>query len=243
MSGQNIYLLTYLPAPGNLGDQAPLSCRQFLSILSEDDGMICSGELARAIMLSDDLLLRDACLGGEIDINNENDPKISHPVVLDILQMTDEEPLPEYILPQDDAATANIKIPADNVWESYFRYVDAMGRKYNSKFTIAWVGFEVALRNAVAEERAKVLELEPSDYFVAEDLADAQTDFTTAVNEWSVAANPMEGQRALDQARWEWLNQNDAFFSFDDDELVSYAAKLLLMKRWGRLTELMETTK
>lgn len=239
MSGQNIFLLAYLPTPGELSDRPALSCAQFLGQLKEDDEMARPRELARAIMLSDDLLQRDSHLAGEIDPTNEADPKATTPIVLTALQLCDEEPLPEFLTLPEDAT--NVKIAADTVWEAYFRYAMATGKKWNSKFLTAWVGYEVALRNALVEERAKTLELEPTDYFVAEDLAETTVELSAVLNEFSVAENPMAAQRVLDSARWLWLKENDVFFSFGDDELAAYAAKIMLQRRWSRLTELMET--
>lgn len=241
MSGRNIFFLAYLPTPGQLSDRPALSCAQFLAELEDDDMMARPRELAKAIMLSDDLLQRDSHLAGEIDQANEADPKASSPIILTALQLCDEEPLPEYLtLPED---STNIRIPADTVWEAYFRYAMATGKKWNSKFLTAWVGYEVALRNALAEERAKVLELEPTDYFVAEDLAETTVELSAVLNEFSVAENPMAAQRVLDSARWQWLKENDTYFSFGDDELAAYAAKIMLQRRWSRLTELVETEK
>lgn len=238
MSGRNIFFLTYLPTPGELSDEPALSCAQFLSQLEEDAKMARPRGVARAIMLSDDLLQRDSHLAGEIDPENEADPKASTPIILTTLQLCDEEPLPEYlILPEN---TTNIKIQADVVWEAYFRYAMETGKKWNSKFLTAWVGYEVALRNAIAEQRAKALDLEPIDYFVAEDLAETAIDFSAVLNEWAGAENPMASQRVLDSARWRWLNENDTYFSFGDDELAAYAAKIMLQQRWSRLTELVE---
>ncbi len=241
MSGRNIFMLAYLPTPGELSDQPALSCAQFLSLLAEDVKMARPRELSQAILLSDDLLQRDAHLAGEIDLNNENDPKISDPIILTTLQLCDEEPLPDYlVLPED---TQHLRIAADVVWEAYFRYVMAAGQKWHSKFLTAWVGYEVALRNGLAEERAKTLELEATDYFVAEDLADTAVDLSGVLNEFATAANPLAAQLALDSARWQWLKDNDAYFSFGDDELIAYAAKIMLQKRWSRLTELQEAKK
>ena len=239
MSGRNIFALTYLPAPDELSDPPAISCADFIAMLVDDAEMLRPFELSRAIILSDDLLQRDAHLAGEIDPANEADPKASPPIVLTTLQLSDEEPLPEYLMLPESIESA--KIAADVVWEAYFRYAMSIGKKWNSKFMIAWVGFEVALRNALAEERAKALDLEPTDYFVAEDLADTSADFSTLMNEFSAAPNPQAAQRAMDQGRWNWLKENDEYFSFGDDELIAYAAKLMLQQRWSRLTELQET--
>jgi len=37
-------------------------------------------------------------------------------------------------------------------------------------------------------------------------------------------------------ARWAWLADNDAWFSFRDDELAVYAARLMLLHQWKRIT-------
>jgi len=239
MSGRNVYLLTYLPHLGNLGEAPPVSCAEFLSLLAEDENLARPLELTRAVLLGDDLLLRDAHLGGEIDPANEADPKLAEPVILTTGQLCDDEPLPEYLTAE--GSTETTKIVTDVVWEAYFRHAHALANQLQSRFLIAWVGFEIALRNAVAQERAEALELEPGDYFVAEDIADTTIDLASTVNEWSAAPDPLAGQRVLDQARWAWLGENDAYFGYGDEELIAYGAKLMLQQRWGRLIELTET--
>jgi len=57
------------------------------------------------------------------------------------------------------------------------------------------------------------------------------------VNEWALAPDPLRAQRVLDEARWRWLSDHDGRFSFEADELAAYAAKLVLLDRWRRLTE------
>jgi hypothetical protein len=46
----------------------------------------------------------------------------------------------------------------------------------------------------------------------------------------------LEGQKVLDRARWAWLDEHDRWFTFEDDELAAYAARLLLVNRWHRIT-------
>jgi len=55
------------------------------------------------------------------------------------------------------------------------------------------------------------------------------------IAEWTAAPDPLAGQRVLDQARWSWLKEHDAWFSFGGDELAVYAAKLMLIDRWHRV--------
>ena len=112
-----------------------------------------------------------------------------------------------------------------------------MARRHGSVFLADWVGYEVALRNALAAARAKRLGLDENDYLVATDLAATDEDFTTLLSEWTAASTPLAGLRVLIAARWAWLAEHDAWFSFSDDELAAYAAKLMLLHQWRRLAE------
>ena len=229
MSGENIYLLSFLPSLDHLGQEPPLSCAEFLRQLDDESGLGPLRRLAEAVVLSDDLLQRDAQLAGQAEPPSPN--------VLTVEQVRDEMPLPDELVPTE---TVSPRIAADAVWSAYFRYAAELARQSRSRFLTAWVGFEVALRNAVAETRARALGLEPNDYLVAEDLETFRENFTPTVNEWSAAANPLAAQRVLDSARWQWLSDNDTYFSFGDDELLAYAAKLMLTERWYRLSQAIE---
>ena len=94
----------------------------------------------------------------------------------------------------------------------------------------------MALRNAIAEDRAKQLELDVDEYLVAPDLG-GDEDCTAAVNEWSAAPDPLAAMKALDSVRWTWLADHDRWFTFQNDELTAYAAKLVLLHRWHRLKQ------
>ena len=233
MTGKNYYLLSFLPSLVTLGDQPPLSCADFLdrlhSLVSPRPG-----RLGRAVFLSDDLLQREAFLVGELES--------PVPTVLTVPQVRGEMPLPDFLQFSQSAegVVETTKIASDAIWSDYFFHVAEMARTWSSRFLVGWVSFEVTCRNAVAEARARSLQLEPADYFVAETLGGSREDFAPVVNEWSAAEDPLQGQRVLDSARWRWLGENDAYFSFGDDELGAYAAKLMLTERWYRLTEAVE---
>jgi hypothetical protein len=49
--------------------------------------------------------------------------------------------------------------------------------------------------------------------------------------------NPLSGLKVLDRARWDWLSRNDRAYSFENDEIAAYAAKLMLLHRWRRLAQ------
>jgi len=54
---------------------------------------------------------------------------------------------------------------------------------------------------------------------------------------WTQASTPLAGLRVLIEARWAWLAEHDAWFSFRDDELAAYAVRLMLLEQWRRLAQ------
>jgi hypothetical protein len=224
MIGDNYYLITALEMPDELGSPPPIAPGALLEHLQDNRRAV---RCVRALLLGDDLLQREAMLAEEIDQ--------AAPAVLTQAQLRDEEPLPEPLTAP--AETGHLKVPGDALWANYFRYVAAVARRENSEFLRRWVGFEVALRNALVTARATALGLEAGEYTVAEELADPAGELTAIVNEWGAAENPLSALRVLDRARWRWIDQNAPTYSFGDDELVAYAARLMLLGRWHRMSQ------
>ena len=222
MAAQNYYLLSALPHLPALGSAPPVRGRAFLDMV--DDAPV--RPVVDALFLSDDLLQRDAAAAGELDE--------AQPRVLSEAQVAGDAPLPEALaLSAEDAGGP--RVATGRTWEAYFRHAAAVAARKNSAFLRAWVGYEVALRNALAAERASALGLDPAAYQVAPDLAGSGGDVDAVVNAWSAAPDPLAGLRALDAARWRWIDDHDAWFTFEDDELAAYAARLMLLIRWQRL--------
>ncbi len=222
MGGENYYLVTALPTLGKLGSEVPITLQQLLEHVGPAADACRAIE---AILLGGDLMQREAVLSGEL--------QSADPIVLTEAQLRDEQPLPDYLAETADLHSRR-RIAADAVWEAYFRYAADTAGIIGNEFLSEWVASEVALRNALAERRAKNLDLDANDYLVAADLA-SDDDFTLLVNEWASAANPLAGLRMLDRGRWDWAGRHDRWFTFANDELAAYAAKLMLLDRWQRL--------
>jgi len=219
------YYLASLPALGELGSEPSMGFAELLEHLEDDRQR---HELVGSLLLLDDLLQREAFLAGELE---EADP-----AVLSIHQVRNEGPLPEFLALEVDAQQSSRLSVADRLWDAYFRYVAGVAQQRGSRFLAAWVGYEVALRNALVAARAKRLGLDEGDYLVAAGLASAGDEVTAAVSAWSSAATPLAGQQSLLRARWDWLTAHDAWFTFSDDELAVYAARLMLLHQWQRMT-------
>ena len=215
---------------GELGDSPPIDADDLLALLEGSEKPL---RVIKAILLGDDLLQRDAFLSGEID-----SPET---VVLTADQAKNEAPLPDELQLHEEAPR---KIASDATWEAYFQFAASVGKR-SCKLLSDWVSYEVTLRNQLACARARSLKLEDDSYVIAESLENEDEDFAALINEWSAAMvkSPLAAQRVLDSARWDWLDKNDAYYSFTIDELGVYAARLMLTRRWFRLGEVEEKSK
>jgi hypothetical protein len=220
---RHYYLATALPALGEPGSRPPLTPAELATRL---EGTTAE-PLARAILLEDDLIQRDACLAGELA-----EPRSA---VLSPGQARGQEPLPEDLASggeRDPRATG--AVPGDALWAAYWRHVAGVAAARRSAFLMAWVEAEVGLRNALAAARARALGLDPLRYLVAPELAGPRPREDSVVAAWSAAPNPLAGLQVLLRARWDWLDHEGARYSFDDDELASYTARLAVLHRWYR---------
>ena len=221
------YLLCALPALGSFGTAPPLSKQGFWALVTESEG---PADIVRALLLGDDLLQRETVLAGEIE------PDQAEVAILSLHRQ--EEPLPDFLLTEheDQGEESRYRIPADLLWERYFRYTLKIARSAHSRFLGHWAGYEVGLRNAMAFKRAEALGLDPGPYLVAQELADPGADFGIVLTQWSGASNPLAALEALDRARWDWLTENEPWYCFSDDEVAAYTAKLMLLQRWHRIS-------
>ena len=225
---QRFYLLCFLPDLKGFGSPPPIGKQDLLAVVTESEG---PAEVVQALLLSDDLLQRESVLAGETE------PEHADPAVLSFAQPESETTLPDFLTSEPEYGNGHLSgsIAADPIWRKYFLHTSEIAGLTHSHFLQAWVGFEVGLRNALVKGRAAALELDPEPYMVLQDLGDPEIVFTDILAEWSAASNPAEALEALDRARWKWLSENEPWYSFSDDEVAAYTAKLMILQRWQRI--------
>lgn len=230
MRRRNFYLLCILKALGPFGSPPPVSKQEFLALVKDCDG---PKDIVEALLLSEDLLQREAVLADEIE------PDQADMAILSVTQKQDVQPLPDFLISEPDDTPENLKtlIDVDAMWQRYFHYAKKVSRDAGSPFLSAWVGFEVGLRNAMAIARAEALELDSTSYLVAPELANQVVPFDGIIADWASASNPLEALETLDRARWHHFIENERWFSFSDDEVAAYTAKLMLLHRWHRILD------
>jgi hypothetical protein len=219
MNGDFCYRLSSLPALGDLGAAPPVRPRELLD-LSESSPP--ARPIVEALLLHEDLRLREGLAAREL--------RGASSVVLTAAQVSGESPLPPYL-----RSESGRPIDADATWEAYFRFVASVARTCGCEFLARWVGFEVALRNALAVARASRLRLDAEGYLVATELGEPSERVAAIVGERNAARTPLAEFETLIKARWMWVADHEAWFSFSVDEFAAYAAKLILLIQYRRL--------
>jgi hypothetical protein len=219
-----------LPVLEPFGSAPPLNRQKLLALVTESEGPV---DIVRSLLLSDDLLQREAVLAGEIE------PDLADLAVLTYAQAEGKQPLPHFLAPEQEREhdVTGSQIAVDLIWRRYFRYMAKVARHTRSDFLSAWIEYEVGLRNAIAAARAVKLQLDPKPYLVTPELENPDVSFDTALAEWSAEPNPLVALQALDKARWRWLIEQEQWYSFSDDEVAAFTAKLMLLHRWHRISE------
>ncbi len=109
------------------------------------------------------------------------------------------------------------------------------GYIYKGKQTVlkGWFSFETALRNEFVKIRASHRHIDPAPYL----RQDGYTGPSLFHAVMSAHRNPslLESERALDQERWNFLEELERGHYFDIDFLIVYAFKLLILERWERI--------
>lgn len=218
-----------LPSLDPIGSIPPLRKSDLLEQVVASNGPVRTVEV---LLLNDDLMQYQALLAEEIEQNQVD------MAILSLDKGEDETVLPDFLLPQETSEAAEMekeRLSVDAIWARYFRHAAEVAKRSASSFLKAWVAFEVGLRNALAAARARKLELDPTGYMVAPELADQKSDYNQIVSAWSSAPDPLTAQETLDKARWDWLEEHGGWYSFHDREVEAYTAKLVLLHRWRRI--------
>ncbi len=219
--------MSALPSLEPIGSIPPMGKRDFLDQVGESKGPI---ETVEVLFLGDDLTQYQALLADEIERDRLD------LAVLSIDKPEDEAVLPAFLLPEEGTEEQeDARASVDAVWSRYFRHAASVAKRKSSAFLREWIGFEVGLRNALVRARARALELDAAAYLVTPDLADGDIDYTHAISTWSAAPNPLAAQQALDEIRWDWLEENEGWYSFAAREVEVYAARLVLLHHWRRI--------
>jgi len=96
-----------------------------------------------------------------------------------------------------------------------------------------WCSFNIALNNEIVKIIAARRHISPEKYL----RNDGYSSFDVAHIAISSHRSPslIEGERAIDQARWDYLEELSFGHYFDLGCLLIYLQKLLILERWRRI--------
>lgn len=100
-------------------------------------------------------------------------------------------------------------------------------------FLRGWHEFDTDLRNELVKVRASRRRVDASKYSRRERYVET-TIAHLAINAHR-SLSPLEGERMLDNARWQKLEESSFGHYFDLEFLLIYALKLLILERWERI--------
>lgn len=92
--------------------------------------------------------------------------------------------------------------------------------------------FETALRNALVVMRAKKKGVKPELFLREEEGRKGERDMSHLLSLLQSAAHPMERERILDKARWDFLEELELEHYADLDALYIYCRKLMILEKW-----------
>lgn len=96
-----------------------------------------------------------------------------------------------------------------------------------------WWIFDRALRNELVKIRSSRRHLDPHKYIRGDGYV--QPHITNLALGAYRNLSPLESERLLDLARWNFLDELAAGHYFDIDFLIVYALKLIILERWDKI--------
>ena len=96
-----------------------------------------------------------------------------------------------------------------------------------------WGNFEIALRNELVRARAGRKKIDPLKFLRLPDSPQAEISHLAMIAYRSTSI--LEGEKILDQGRWNFLEILSLGHYFDFDYLLIYGLKLKILERWDKI--------
>ncbi|NQU38757.1 MAG: DUF2764 family protein [Lentisphaerae bacterium] len=100
-------------------------------------------------------------------------------------------------------------------------------------FVRDWQCADGQLRNVLVRTRAERMHKEPTAYL--REIGGSDTTLENAVSEAYSRPNPLEREKALDQIRWECIEELAGLDPFTGRAILAYGLQLSILERWARM--------
>lgn len=123
-------------------------------------------------------------------------------------------------------------------YEAWFNMIVETGKSTGSKLVQEWAKWEYSLRINLMFDRLKRAGIEFDEASLTPEFMAFGCDYDTAplVEAYRKANEPMKAEKALDEARLDFIRSLAINYSFTTDELVAYILELRIYARYARLS-------
>ena len=223
------YLLAALPSlPPNFDTEPPLTITAFWNKIEQQDEQL--RQVVQAILLIHDIEnLEQVDVGG--------DPAGTATIPEEILRRFAKDPTAVKPYLPDELATLIIQEDwRQKIWHAYFDYAYQIAGRYSLISLREWLDWELGLKSACYRTRTNkpTSDLPVGKYMTH---TGALPEYELIMESYRKAANPLEAEQLLDQARWQKIVTLCTPYSFATDEVVAYTLHLLLRQRWWNISQ------
>jgi len=111
--------------------------------------------------------------------------------------------------------------------------IDESGKSVSHPAIKRWLAFDTTLRNELVKIRAQSKKIDAAKHLRGENPIDVAISHTAMSGRRSTSI--LEGEKILDEARWQALDDLGFGHYFDIDSLILYAYKLKILERWEEI--------
>lgn len=222
MGNRLYYIMSFLPVLPGLGHAPPVTMEELFRIMQEERSKKVR-TLAKALNFA--TLLRQAaenrvlgCSLADVLGACSIEPG-APPVMVDLFLLDPQEVGEDFWLTK--------------LWREYFSLLENIGKSVGSSLLVRWAHWEGSLREQMMEVRRQSAGV----------VADGESvrgratawDHGGIIAGWRKTADPLAGERLLDEARIGFIEAESPRYSFGIDELAAYFLKLGLLLRHAAL--------
>lgn len=225
---KNYYFLASLPTLSLEYSEQPaiLICKFWQNIQEENKNLV---ELVQSILLQQDIANLEKLANGY-------EPLFCGTISNDILHKAKSDlSVLNGIIPESILQSISLEKWQQNVWGKFFAYQKKIALKHKSCL-FSWIEWEIGLRKYIATTRAESLGTTVSSLVKSLDNTSA-CDYQKIMTHYHKETSPLGSEQFLDSERWKYADSLAIPYSFDNDEVVVYAIKLLILERWWAVSQ------
>ena len=133
----------------------------------------------------------------------------------------------EYLQVAEEGREMDAVVWQDRLSARYFRY--AMGSK--NAFVSAWYELNLNMANVLTAITCRRHDLDRAEYVVPGN----ETDYLPELKRVAEETDLLMRERRLDVMKWNWLEEETFFRTFDFESVFAYLLRLEMLERWATL--------